>query len=388
MELQKKLNRLLAQAVENGEIAGGNLLILRHGKKLAYCEAGLADVEKGIPYTRDTIARLYSMSKPVTAVAAMILVERGQLDIGQSLGDILPAYRNIQVWEAGERVPARRNILIHDLLSMTSGIPYPGVDDAGQGAAAVFDEAVSRLYGDDPMTTRELADRLAQGGLSFHPGDQWMYGSSADVLGAAVEAVSGMPFSQFLETELFAPLGMLDTGFYVPANKRHRLAETYEQTQDGMKWYPTRNLAIRYEMDVPPAFESGGAGLVSTLDDYAKFAGMLLSGGCWEGKRILSQASVDFLTHAKLTPWQQESLWRSWESLYGYGYSNLMRIMKEPGMANFHTWKGEYGWDGWLGCYFCNSPENGITILFSCQKRDAGTMVLTRCIRNVLAANL
>lgn len=387
-QLTNRLKGLLDQAVEQGQVAGANLLVLKNGQELAYAESGWAVKEQDIPYRRDTIARLYSMTKPITAAAAMILVERGQLDLGQSVGDILPAFRDPKVWEDGKKVPARRNILIHDLLSMTSGIPYPGGDDAGQQAARVFDEAVQRLHGKTPMTTRELADRLGAGGLTFHPGDQWMYGSSADVLGAVIEEVSGMPFGEFLQKELFGPLGMEDTAFWVPKDKQHRLAETYEQTEQGVKPYETYNLAIDYPMDCAPAFESGGAGLVSTLDDYAKFAAMLLNGGRWEDKQILNEKTVEFMTRAKMTPWQQESVWRSWESLYGYGYSNLMRIMEEPGMAHFQTWKGEYGWDGWLGCYFCNSPENKVTILMTCQRRDSGTMVLTRRIRNVIAAHI
>lgn len=387
-QLTLQLNSLLEQAVERGEVAGANLLVLKNGEELAYTQAGFAVKEQGIPYSRDTIARLYSMTKPVTAAAAMLLAERGALDLGQNLGDILPAFRDPQVWEDGKKVPARRAILVHDLLSMTSGIPYPGTDDAGARAAEVFDDAVQRLHGDNPMTSRELADRLGEGGLTFHPGDRWMYGSSADVLGAVIEEVSGMPFGEFLKKELFVPLGMKDTAFYVPKDKQHRLAETYEQTPEGVKRYETYNLAIDYGMDKAPAFESGGAGLVSTIDDYAKFAAMLLNGGRHGDQQILQPRTVEFMTRGKMTPWQLESLWRTWESMYGYGYSNLMRIMEEPGMAHFQTWKGEYGWDGWLGCYFCNSPENKVTVLMTCQRRDAGTMVLTRRLRNVIAAHL
>ena len=383
-ELTSALQAVLDRSVAAGEIAGANLLILRHGQELAYVQSGFADLENRRPYRRDTIARLYSMSKPVTAAAAMLLLQRGLLDLEQPLGELFPSFRGSVVWENGKKVPAQREIVVGDLLNMTSGLPYPGEDAAGQEAAAVFEELDSRLYGENPMSTLELTERLGACGLAFHPGDRWMYGTSADVLGAVIEKVSGQKFGAFLEENLFAPLGMTDTGFWVPAEKQHRLAQVYQQGSPDMTLYETNNLGICYTMHRAPAFESGGAGLVSTADDYAKFAAMLIRGG--DG--ILSPAAVEYMTKSRLLPWQQESLWRSWGGMAGYGYGSLMRILEEPGMAKILGWQGEYGWDGWLGCYFCNSPENGISIVMTCQRRDAGTMSVTRKVRNVLSAML
>ena len=387
-DLAERLHELLEQAVMDSQIAGANLLVYGHGGELAYTEAGYADTASRKAYRRDTIARIYSMTKPITAAAAMVLMERGQLDLGQNVAEILSAFRQLQVWEHGKKVPARRNLLIKDLLNMTSGLAYPGEDESGKEVASVFEEIDQRLYSNKPLDTLEITQRLEKCGLAFHPGQQWMYGSSADVLGAVIEQVSGLRFGDFLHWELFEPLGMADTDFYVPPEKQHRLAEVYERSEQGMKRCVTNNLGIRYTQDVPPAFESGGAGLVSTIDDYAKFARMLLNHGKHEGQQILKPETVRYMTTGKLLPWQQESLWRSWDSMAGYGYGNLMRVMEEPGMALCNTWKGEYGWDGWLGTYFCNSPENGVTILLFCQRKDAGTMELTRKIRNVIAANL
>lgn len=383
-ELSGKLQNLLEQAVLDGEVAGGSVLVIRGGEEKAWAQAGFADVEKKKPFARNTIARLYSMTKPVTAAAAMILVQRGQLDLGMPVGDIIPAFRDMQVWEDGKKVPARRSLLVKDLLSMTSGLSYPGMDESGQEAARIFEEVDERLYGDKPLTTMEIAQMIGESGLAFHPGDKWMYGTSADVLGAVIESVSGMTFGQFLKEELFDPLGMADTGFFVPEEKQHRLAEVYEKTEMGVQRCVTNNLGICYTQHRAPAFESGGAGLVSTIDDYAKFAAMLLG----HGKQILKPATIQYMTKAKLTPWQQDSLWRSWESMYGYGYGSLMRILEEPGMAMLNGWKGEYGWDGWLGTYFCNSPANDTTVLMFFQRKDAGTMNITRKIRNVIAAQL
>ncbi len=387
-ELTNKLNALLQRAIANGEIAGANLLIMKDGKELAYTEAGCANVEKGTAFKRDTICRIYSMSKPITSVAAMILMERGQLELGQPVGDILPSFRDMKVWEDGRRVPAKRCLLVKDLLCMTSGLSYGDEGTAGQQVWRILENMDARLYSDNPMTTEEFTERVAACDLSFHPGDAWMYGTSADILGMVIKKITGMPYGDFLKKEIFEPLGMNDTGFYVPEEKKSRLADAYERTPDGIKLYETNHLGIRYNGVGYPAFESGGAGLLSTVDDYAKLATMLLNGGTYNGVQILKPSTVEYMTTAKLTPWQQESLWRSWDGMYGYTYSNLLRIMVEPGMAQFNTWKGEYGWDGWLGTYFINSPSNNVTILMMCQRRDAGTMDVTKRIRNVLAANI
>lgn len=381
--LTDKIHRLLEQAVAAGEVAGMNILAIKNGRELVYTQAGFADVEAGKPFQRDTICRIYSMTKPVTAVAAMILAERGILDIGMPVANIIPAFRDLQVWEKGKKVPPKRSLLVKDLLSMTSGLSYPGTDEAGEEAARIYEEADKRLYSDDPMSTMELAERIARCGLAFHPGEKWMYGTSADVLGAVIEKLSGMPYGRFLQKEIFEPLGMADTGFYVPAEKQHRLAEVYRQGTP-VQHTVTNNLAVCYTMHRRPAFESGGAGLVSTIDDYAKLAQSLLG----HGKQLLKPETVRFMTGAKLLPWQQDSLWRSWESMYGYTYGSLMRILTEPGMALLNGWAGEYGWDGWLGTYFTNSPENDVTVLMFAQRIDAGTMEVTRKIRNLLTAQL
>lgn len=383
-KISEKLQTILQRSVDAGEIAGANVLILRHGEEIAYTQAGFADVERKVPFARDTISRLYSMSKPITAAATMLLVQDGVLDLEQPLGGVLPAFRNQQVWCDGRKVPANREIFVSDLLNMTSGLSYPGEDAAGQEAARVFEDLDSRLHGENPMTTMEFAQRIGGCGLTFQPGAKWMYGTSADILGAVVEAVSGQTFGEFLKQRLFAPLGMDDTGFYVPEEKQHRLAEVYEQTPGGVKRYETYNLGIDYPLDKAPAFESGGAGLVSTVEDYAKFARMLIR----NGDGLMSPAAVKRMTQSRLLPWQQESVWRSWDGMAGYGYGSLMRILEEPGMARLLGWHGEYGWDGWLGCYFCNSPENGISILMTTQRRDAGTLAVTRKVRNALAAML
>lgn len=383
---RKLAEACLERAIAEHEVAGAALLVIKDGKEACYLERGKADCETGKDFSRDTIVRLYSATKPITAVAAMILMERGLLDAGAWLSDYLPEFATRTCVSGENVIPCNRDILIKEVLNMTSGLAYGG-DDSNAGSVAagkVFEELDRQLYTENRITTREVARRLSNCPLAFEPGSKWMYGTSADIMGAVVESVTGMKFGEFLQQELFEPLGMQDTGFYVPKEKQHRLAKVYECTEGGMKECKTNNLAIRYTQDVPPAFESGGAGLVSTLDDYAKFAQMLLQKGTYNGKRILSEHTVEYMTQAELMPWQQESMNRAWESLNGYTYGNFLRILKEPQKANMLGSKGEYGWDGWLGFYFINSPKDNLTMLLSCQRKDAGTMPLTRKLKNIV----
>ena len=263
MSLQEKLQNIMQQAVDNCEVAGVNLLVEQDGQEVCYCQAGMADREGNRPMSRDTIFRLYSQSKPITAAAAMILMERGELDLCQPVSDFLPAFaeqfyvanensigdaaaggkagKEAPAEEQGamngghgtagtaaeERKPVLQPMRVFDLLRMTSGLAYPDeMTLAGRQTAAVFEEMDRRLFTKEAMTTREAADALAGCTLAFEPGSSWRYGTSADVLGAVVEVISGMRFGEFLEKELFGPLGMKDTAFWVPKEKQERLAVT------------------------------------------------------------------------------------------------------------------------------------------------------------------
>ena len=423
MALKEKVLRVMEQAVSECRVAGINLLAEKGGEEICYCQAGMADREENRPMERDTIFRLYSQTKPVAAAAAMILMERGQIDLVQPVSDFLPSFAggfySLETEGIGEEAaggskkelsakkgPGCENktvsgdavravmqpMRIYDLLRMTSGLVYPDETSmAGREAAKVFEEIDRRLLTKKAMTTREIADRLAGCTLAFEPGSSWRYGTSADVLGAVVEAASGMKFGEFLEKELFAPLGMKDTAFWVPKEKQSRLAVVYETVIENggnrLVRYEGNHLGIRNRMDESPAFESGGAGLASTLDDYMRFARMLLQGGTFEGREILRPAAVRYFTGGELMETQQKDFNR-WVGLEGFSYGNLMRVCKWPGRAGLLACEGEYGWDGWLGVYFANFPKENMTILMGTQKKDAGTFELTRKLRNLVLAEV
>ena len=384
----QQMEQTLQQAVAEGFIAGGNLMVLKDGKEQFYCAAGYADRDAKTPIERNTIFRLYSMSKPVTSAAVMLLMEEGKIDLMDPVSLYIKSFQEQSVWTEEGLVPVERPVEIRDLLSMTSGLVYGGGPTVPeQEAQKVFDEAIAKLGTPEEIGTVEMAERLGACPLMFQPGTQFMYGTSADILGAIVEIVSGQRFGTFLKERIFDPLGMEDTGFYVPKAKQGRLSKVYVNGQaDQVYTFP--HLAIQNTMEQDPCFESGGAGLASTITDYARFAEMLLNGGTYKGQRILSEATVRFMTTHHLTAEQQVYMEASWEGLAGYSYGNLLRVLVDPGKAVHMAFSGEYGWDGWLGPYFCNAPEDKMTFLLMYQLTDAGTTRLTRLLLNELGAAL
>lgn len=382
-----KIDALLQESVDKGQFAGVNALILKDGKEEYYGQAGVADIEKGIALNRDTIFRLYSMSKPVTAAAAMILVERGMIDLLDPVEKYLPGFKNQTYYTDGGVAKVEIAMTIKDLLGMVSGMPYGGA----QGHAEIkmqqlWDEVAAGQKAGKKMGTVEFANRMGQLPLAFAPGKKWQYGVSADVMGAVIEVVTGKNFGAFLREEIFEPLGMHDTGFYLPEEKKNRFAATYGLTAEGLVRWTGAHLCILPEYHKEPEFQSGGAGLLSTIGDYGKFAAMLANGGEYNGVRILSKRTVRFMTQNQLTEEQHKYL--TWDSLKGHGYGNFMRVVEHEGQAVSIAPKGEFGWDGWLGTYFCVDPEDKMVLLFFVQRLDAGTTDYTRKFRSMAYAAL
>lgn len=387
----KKLERLevlLQEMVETGFVAGVNCMVLQGGEEQCYYEAGYRDAANRIPITRDTIFRLYSMTKPITSAAVMMLLEEGKIDLLEPVSKYLPGFTEQHVIKSGMMTKITHPVTIQHLLNMTSGLVYPGENCAAEVRTdTLIQEVIDKLTSSEPLTTIEIMNRLGQFPLAFQPGEKWQYGTSADVLGAIVEVASGMRFGEFLSKKIFEPLGMKDTAFYVPQEKQTRLSKVYEPTPDGLKEYYGSHLGIQNRMEFEPAFESGGAGLVSTIDDYKAFSQMLLHGGYFGGVTLLSPKTIEFMTGAHLTPALQDYV-NQWENLPGYTYANLLRIMTDPGAAVSLGSKGEYGWDGWLGPYITNDPSNRMTLLIMQQKTGSGTTEYTRRIRNVVFSSL
>lgn len=372
---------LIQKEIEEGRLAGASLLVRCRDREVYFNAYGQADMEKKKPMRRDTIIRLFSMTKPITAAAVMILAQRGELDLKDPVSKYLPYFAGQTVWTPQERVlPVNRENTITDLLNMTSGIPYPDLSHVpGRRMDTVFKELWERRKRGERVDTQEYLRRIAQIPLCFQPGERWMYGLSADVLGGVVEAVSGMTYGAFLKRELFEPLEMPDTGFFVPEEKRERFAQIYQWEEEGKRLVPYEDSHLGEYYGEDTSFESGGAGLVSTIDDYSHFTEMMLHKGEYNGKRILGRKTVEFMTSDRLTREQKSGL--NWDSTAGYGYGCLMRILIDQGEAGTIAPLGEYGWDGWTGNYVTMDPEDDMTLIFFMQRCGSGCTPLVRKLR-------
>ena len=406
------IDRLITSEIRQNNLAGANILLLKNEKEL-YCQSyGMADIERGIPMTRDSLFRIFSMTKPVTCAAVMLLMERGILDLYDPVSRYLPGFRNQTVLNPdGSTSPVMREMQIRDLLNMTSGLSYP--DDCtpvGKMVAALFDEMTDTQDAGHGFSTVTLANRLGQLPLCYHPGSRWQYSTSADVLGAVIEVVSGKRFSDFLKEEFFLPLEMPDTDFYVPDDKKHRFTQLYRctpqsalvasQLTDVVNALSSSNMTAPEQMNIRPelgknlgmegyahrpVFESGGAGLVSTIDDYAHFATMLLQKGTYHGKRILSPKTAAFMCSPQLDDSFAKDL--NWASLRGYRYGNLMRYLVDRSDAT-NADLGEFGWDGWCGTYFTVDPSEDFIMLYFVQRCDTGCNEVTRRLKTMSYALL
>ncbi len=379
---QDNIHKFIEKEIAEGKLAGANLSLIKDGKEIFHGEYGYADLENKVPVQRDTIFKMYSMTKPITSVAVMMLFEHGLLSLKDQVSMYLPGFAKQQVIEKGVLTPVHREVTIEDLLNMTSGMVYPDADEAGELMGRVFEKALAAEEAGNPIGTVEFANMMGTVPLAFQPGEKWRYGTNVDVLGALVEVISGKNFGDFLQEELFIPLEMTDTDFYVPAEKRNRFSKCYEMDLEKgtVTPYQDKHLMI-LDFKKMPAFQSGGAGLASTLVDYAKFSQMLLSGGTVNGRRYLGRKTIEFMIQNKLTPAQLA--YADWDELQGYGYGCCMRVLMDVGKAGHNGSIGEYGWGGWMGTYVAMDPVENLIFLLGIQRLGVDGSRFTRVLKTL-----
>ncbi len=394
-EILKRLDGAISShLVENSEdpdcIVGASVCVIHKGEEVYRKEYGQADKEKDIPMKPDSIFRCYSMTKPITSVAVMTLVEKGMLQLTDAVSQYLPGFKAQKVLTEKGMVPVREEVTIQHLLDMTAGLTYPDASfPAGQYMQDMIDEYYRKIFEEDtPTSTYDLANLIGQQPLRFQPGDGWCYSFCADVLGAVVEVVTGKTYGEYLKEAIFEPLGMSDTDFYVPEEKQDRFCQNYQFMPETQSLEPCtwQHLGLSYMHLKKPAFESGGAGLVSTVDDYEKFVKMMLGKGTYQGVRILGRKTVECMTRNHLN--EKQLPWFDWEQLKGYGYGNLMRVMLDVGEACQLGSEGEFGWDGWLGSYVCMDPKEDLGIIYVIQKCGGNGHRDVQVIRNIVYSAL
>jgi CubicO group peptidase (beta-lactamase class C family) len=371
--------------VASGKLPWAMTAVIRHGQIAYWDQVGQADVEAGRDIEPDAICRIYSMSKPITAVAALQLYEHGLFQLDDPVADYIPAFADMQVLvgEGPEGLvtePASRPVTIHDLFTHTSGLTY-GFSGG---------EALARLYAEQGLdfdthdgTLAEVCNRLGQAPLDHHPGARWTYGVSIDVLGHLVEILSGKTFDRYLRDHIFDPLDMHDTFFEVPADRLGRFVPCYDRTGD--------NGIVKTDGTTDSPFASGvtcysgGGGLLSTMNDYLRFADMLRGGGELDGERILGRRTVEFMAtnhmpgDGDLTTMGQEVF--SETSYAGIGFGLGVSVVIDPAAAQTMSSPGEFAWGGMASTAFWIDPAEDMAVVFLTQLIPSGSYPLRRELR-------
>lgn len=371
------VEKVIEKAISDGEEIGAAFIVRRNGKEIYRCVAGLADKERGIKMQTDTICTIFSCTKIATGVAAMILIERGMLDPLMEVREVIPEFDNMTYLKDGKLTPCKRQLGVRDLLNMTSGIPYCDLAFPERNEInSLWLETEKNPMG---ITTAEFAKRAAKCPLLFEPGEYWLYGGSADILGAVIEAISGERFGDFLQKNIFEPLQMKDTGFYVPSDKADRKAVLYDNEGNVFNGHPFGST----DGSKRPAFESGGAGLFSTAEDYSRLGSMLACGGEFNGVRILREKTVQYMQCNGLNEVQRKTC--TMEQALGHGYANLFRILENPNTAGVMLKVGTIGWDGWSGTYQMSDISERLSVTLFLQRAGAGMTPLARKLVNAVA---
>jgi CubicO group peptidase (beta-lactamase class C family) len=364
-ERLQHITRAVQADIDAGRIPGAVMLI-SHQDKLVYETAlGKQEPAGDTPMSIDTIFRIYSMTKPIVSVAVMMLVEEGRLLISQPVSAYLPELGQPGVgvqgadgegWPVLETVDAHREMTVHDLLRHTSGLTY-GIFGESMVKSAYTEAGVERR----DVTNDELVRRLAKVPLAYQPGTVWEYSRSTDVLGALVERISGMALDDFLQQRILGPLGMKDSGFWVPAEQQHRVAEAFDTDPDS-------GIAVKL-LDVrsKPAFLSGGGGMVSTAHDYLRFARMLANRGTLDGVRILSRKTVQYMTSDHLGDLPGARMTPDFLPGPGYGFGLGFAVRIADGDAIVPGSLGDYNWSGLAGTYFWVDPTENLVAIWLMQ---------------------
>ena len=331
--------------IDDEKLSGAVVAVLLKGQMIHYKAQGLRDMEHNEPMQTDTLFRIYSMTKPITTVAAMMLWEEGKFKLDDPVYKYIPEFKDLKVYQATKETDSGRAMTVRDLMQHTSGLTY------GWGT-----DAVEKMYGeknvldyDQPLSV--MIDKLSGIPLLFNPGDKWNYSVSTDVLGYVVQQVSGKPLDVFFQERIFEPLEMNDTAFYVHPDKVDRFAVNYGPDGNGGLKIVDGIKESRFLKN--PAMLSGGGGLVSTAPDYVRFCRMLVDKGTLDGQQILKKETVEMMSQNQLP----EGLRTTWGTGFGLGFSVLL------GIENAEEAVGEYGWSGMASTYFWILPQEDLAVV-------------------------
>ncbi len=372
-ERLKRLTASMQSYVDQGAVAGVVTLVHRHGEEAHSDVLGWQDEEARVPMRRDTLFRIASMTKPIVSVAALMLVEEGKLRLGEPVDRLLPELARPKVLRSpggplDDVTDAPRPITLKDLLLHRSGIPYP-LTAEGPLATALFAFNQLVLPGHLPMD--DWIRRLGALPLAYAPGARWHYGFSTDVLGVLIQRASGMSFPEYLKTRIFDPLGMADTFFWVPEDKQDRFGPAYApDPKSGKRIIQDHSGDSRWLN--PDSFPSGGAGLVSTADDYLKFAKVILGRGRSGDVRLLSRAAFELMTTDHLTAKERATPFLGLPFWTAVGFGLGLSIADNPAGQDWLGSPGRLGWPGAYGTWWVADPKEDLIGLMMIQLYFSG----------------
>jgi CubicO group peptidase (beta-lactamase class C family) len=348
-----RLKSGMKELVDQGRLAGTVTMVSRHGKVVEFDAAGKRDIATNAPMQKDSIFRIYSMSKPITGVAMMMLFEEGKWQLNDPVAKYIPEFAKLKVYgtDANNNVVMKDQahpVTMRELMSHSGGFTYGFFSNTAVDKLQLEADVLNTTN-----TLDEFIKRVAKLPLNSQPGTEWHYSISVDIQGYIVQKLSGMPFEEFLEKRIFKPLGMVDTAFYVPQEKLNRFAEFYSYDKDGKMQVVGVKDGLNHDFAAKPAMSSGGGGLVSTATDYMRFCQMLLNGGQLDGVRILSPLTVELMRTNVLAP--------SVPILApGAGFGLDFAIYTDPVAAGGYYGKGTYWWGGAAGTWFWIDPVNDL----------------------------
>ena len=354
----EKVDKVVEGLVASNRIAGATVIILRHGRVAYFKAFGEMDRERKKPMRKDTIFRIYSMTKAIVTAGAMMLWEEKKFGLDDPLSMHLPEYKNPRVWTKDGVVPARQEVTPRDLMRHTAGMVYGHF--GGTPVHRATEKAIGFKNGFPMETLATSSKKFGAVPLLFHPGDDWVYGVSIDVLGRLIEVKSGLPLDRFLKERIFKPLDMKDTGFFVPTSKIDRFASNY--TTDGKGQLTLRDDARKSPYLRNPVFLSGGGGLVSTTRDYARFLQLIANGGRLNKTRLLKKKTVAMMIRNHV-PAKAMPIAFGEQERHGIGFGLGFAVRTATSTWDSSGRLGEYGWGGAASTHYWTSPKDKLVVV-------------------------
>jgi CubicO group peptidase (beta-lactamase class C family) len=382
---RERIDAALKSFIDSHRIIGVSALVYEHGHEAYYGAFGFADREANKPMRRDTLAQIFSMTKPITGVALMTLFEQGKFKLDDPISKYLPEFANMQVWDGQSDAehlrlePTKRPITIRDLGRYTTGLP------SLQENNPVVDLYRKADVQSIEQTHEELGHKLAKLPLEYQPGTKWRYGEQVEIEALLVEKLSGQPFDAYVRKHIIDPLNMKDTKYLVPQKDRARLAALYEWHEDGSFTRVPDADAFNFNTKNWP-LKPGSWGLVSTLDDYMRFTRMLLNNGELDGARILKPETVKLMATNALPPGVTDTDWLPSKGQVGFGINFAVRIAPPKGPEEASGAVGEFFWDGLNDTLFWVDPKNEIAAVLFTQYHPFGKVPLHKAFRDAIYA--